>query len=84
MNQEDIIKLAREVGLAYGSDEKPLNSVMRFAAFVAEHERNACVQIIEEYRIPVGNSRSGELAYEWTYAALKEIRDDIRVRGNND
>ena len=80
MNQEDIIKLAREAGLAYGSDEKPLNSVTRFAALVAAAEREACVQIIEEYRIPVGNSRSGELAYEWTYAALKEIRDDIRAR----
>lgn len=36
-----------------------------------------CVDKIETYRIPVGNSRSGELACEWTYTALKEIRDDI-------
>jgi hypothetical protein len=36
-----------------------------------------CVDKIETYRIPVGNSRSGELACEWTYSALKEIRDDI-------
>lgn len=80
MNREDIIKLAREAGLVYGSDEKPFGSVTRFAALVAAAEREACVQIVEEYRIPVGNSRSGELAYEWTYAALKEIRDDIRAR----
>ena len=39
MNREDIIKLAREAGLAYGSDEKPLNSVTRFAALVADAER---------------------------------------------
>ena len=39
VNREDIIKLAREAGLAYGSDEKPLGSVTRFAALVAEHER---------------------------------------------
>ena len=40
MNQEDIIRMAREAGLAYGSDEKPLNSVTRFAALVTATERN--------------------------------------------
>jgi hypothetical protein len=39
MDREDIIKLAREAGLAYGSDEKPLGSVTRFAALVAATER---------------------------------------------
>ncbi len=53
----------------------------RFAALVAAHEREACIEIIEPYLIPVGNSRSGELACEWTYRALHEIRDDIRARG---
>lgn len=37
-----------------------------------------CIDKIETYRIPVGNSASGELACEWTYNALKEIRDDIK------
>ena len=37
-----------------------------------------CVDKIETYRIPVGNSAAGEMACEWTYAALKEIRDDIK------
>ena len=37
-----------------------------------------CIDKIETYRIPVGNSASGELACEWTYGALKEIRDDIK------
>lgn len=37
-----------------------------------------CVDKIESYRIPVGNSSSGELACEWTYNALKEIRDEIK------
>ena len=40
MDREDIIKLAREAGLAYGSDEKPLGSVTRFASLVAASERN--------------------------------------------
>jgi hypothetical protein len=37
-----------------------------------------CIDKIETYHIPVGNSRSGELACEWTYNALKEIRDEIK------
>lgn len=37
-----------------------------------------CINKIETYRIPVGNSAAGEMACEWTYDALKEIRDDIK------
>lgn len=37
-----------------------------------------CLDKIETYQIPVGNSAAGELACEWTYDALKEIRDDIK------
>ena len=39
MYREDIIRMAREAGLAYGSDEKPLSSVTRFAALIAAAER---------------------------------------------
>ncbi len=52
-----------------------------FAALVAAHERKVFIEILETYRIPVGNSRSGELACEWTYRALHEIRDEIKARG---
>ena len=45
-----------------------------FAQMVAKE----CIDKIETYRIPVGNSSAGEMACEWTYDALKEIRDDIR------
>ena len=55
MDRDDIIKLAREAGLAYGSDEKPLGSVIRFAAFVAEHERNACAKLVEADGLARGN-----------------------------
>lgn len=37
-----------------------------------------CLNKIETYRIPVGNSAAGEMACEWTYDALKEIRDNIK------
>jgi hypothetical protein len=39
MDREEIIRMAREAGLAYGSDDKPLGSVTRFAALVAAAER---------------------------------------------
>ena len=47
MTREEIIRMAREAGLAYGSDEKPLGSVTRFAALVAAAEREACAQVVE-------------------------------------
>ena len=37
-----------------------------------------CINKIETHRIPVGNSAAGEMACEWTYDALKSIRDDIK------
>ena len=48
MDREEIIRMAREAGLAYGSDEKPLGSVTRFAALVAAYERRACAKVCEE------------------------------------
>lgn len=37
-----------------------------------------CIDKIEAYHIPVGNSPAGEMACEWTYDALKDIRDGIK------
>jgi hypothetical protein len=37
-----------------------------------------CLNIIEQYPIPVGNSAAGELAAEWTYTALEQICDTIK------
>ncbi len=96
MTREDIIRMAREVGLCVGTNlsgvvlvgapaeiglaHLTIEELERFAALVAAAEREACARIVEEYRIPVGNSVAGELAREWTYYALKEIRDEIRGR----
>ena len=38
-----------------------------------------CIDKIETHRIPVGNSAAGEMACEWTYDALMEIRDEIKL-----
>ena len=43
-------------------------------------EQNRCINIIETYKIPVGGSAAGEIACEMTYAALRDIRDQIRGR----
>ena len=60
MDREDIIKLAREAGLAYGSDEKPLGSVTRFAALVAAHEREACADVC--VKLAVGGGFAADCA----------------------
>jgi len=85
MTKEDIMKLAQEAISLKMEDHvwtMSTTHLERFAKLVRADERDACVQIIEEYRISGGNSVAGELAREWTYGALKEIRDDIRARGN--
>jgi hypothetical protein len=53
-------------------------SQKKFVETLAQLVVQDCINKIETYHIPVGNSASGELACEWTYAALKEIRDDIK------
>jgi len=53
----------------------PINiKIEKFAELIVRD----CIDKIETYRIPVGNSAAGELACEWTYDALKDIRDEIR------
>jgi len=71
MNRLEILK---EV---YGECEWT-ESALTHLIKVMELTAKECIDKIETYRIPVGNSRSGELACEWTYNALKEIRDDIK------
>ena len=82
MNREEIIRMARGQGLPETETEGVFRVNTDDLGRMLAAECEACVQIIEEYRIPVGNSVAGELAREWTYTALKEIRDDIRARGN--
>lgn len=44
---------------------------------VAKAVLEAAALVLSEHQIPVGNSRAGEMACEWTYDALKECRDEI-------
>ena len=79
MTKEDIIKLAREAGLAYGSDEKPLNSVIRFASLVAEHEREACARLL--LKVSLDSMDSDHRLQSWTATVLINFADAIRARG---
>ena len=56
------------------SDGELVFSKEKFAELIVRE----CIDKIETHRIPVGNSAAGEMACEWTYAALKEIRDEIK------
>jgi hypothetical protein len=48
--------------------------IQRFAELIIQE----CLDKIETHNIPVGNSPAGELAAEWTYTALEQIRDTIK------
>lgn len=36
------------------------------------------INIVESYRVSVGNSAAGERAAEWTMENLREVREEIR------
>lgn len=55
-------------------DDYAKQSIQRFAELIVRE----CINKVETHQIPVGNSAAGEMACEWTYAALKEIRDEIK------
>ena len=65
--QAALLGPSSRVGNAHEATEK-------FAELIVRE----CIDKIETYRIPVGNSAAGELACEWTYDALESIRDDIK------
>ncbi len=89
MTREDIIRWAREVedyaDTIYEKGEYHPGWLevrdQRFAALVAEAEREAILAVIEAYKVPVGNSAAGKMACEWTMDALRDLRDAIRARG---
>ena len=72
----------RELAEQSGSTHKQNLGVYQFYADeldkFAELIVRECIDKIETYQIPCGNSAAGEMACEWTYDALKSIRDDIK------
>ena len=54
-----------------------IQAIRAYAQECVEVERERCVMIIINHKIPVGNSPAGEMAAEWTLDALREVRDMI-------
>ena len=77
MDREAVIRMAREAGLAYGSDEKPLNSVTRFAALIAAAERNKLAAWMIERGYATGHGDTVE-------DLLKELEWQIEERISNE
>ena len=80
MNREDIIRMAREAGVFSGANEKVFSeSLERFAALVAAHEREECVKVCER--------RAKKYEYETDVYAFEHIAEakycaaGIRKRG---
>ena len=84
MNKEEIIRMAREAGLAYGSDEKPLGSVTRFAALVAAAEREACARLCDQMFHDWTNQEfdSEDEAYK-NKPDAEDCKKAIRARGES-
>jgi len=81
MTRDEIIKMANEAGEAEEMGVVFHPVMERFAALVAEVEREAIIALIEAYEVPVGNSPAGEMAAELTMDTLRDLRDAIRARG---
>ena len=76
MNQDRLFEMARDAGMPVtwwakaretGEDVPEWRELKRFAQLAALE----CIEHIETHRIPV-------MACEWTYDALREIRDNIK------
>ena len=77
MNKDEIIDMARQAGFVdYELDDGTTNAFdVRYEAFaklVAEHEREACAKVCEEYAIGL----------ERNYSEI--IADKIRARGEQE
>ena len=72
--KDRIYKLALEAGFS------PFDALSGTVDNFADLLIRECIDEIETYRIPVGNSAAGEMACEWTYDALVSIRDSIKEK----
>ena len=67
MTQDEIIRMAREAGIAHAAGIY-MEHLERFAALVAAHEREACAKVCEQ------------VGQDWNYHGIAAA---IRARGSN-
>ena len=80
-----ILELADQAGfIRFSPEEDPHTPIDWSSDYSLELEKFAelivqeCIDIVECYKIPVGNSRAGEIACDLTYSALEDIRDQFK------
>jgi Mg-chelatase subunit ChlD len=86
MTRDDIIKMAREAGLAEGIADG-LNGewkaerefLERFAALVAAAEREACANLL--LNVDLSSMDADHRLQSWTATVLLNFSDAIRARG---
>lgn len=78
MNEQTRELAKRACEQVFGEEFGEMKLTMLFAEKFAELVVQQCIDKIETYHIPVGNSAAGEIACEMTYMSLRDIRDDIK------
>ena len=78
MNQEDIIRMAREAGMYQDLNVSWSQSIQNFAALVAAAEREACAKVCDELPAPDIYSDTDKSMWEVT---CTDCGDAIRARG---
>ena len=78
MNQEDIIRMAREAGMYQDLNVSWTQSIQNFAALVAAAEREACAKVCDELPAPDIYSDTDKSMWEVT---CTDCGDAIRTRG---
>lgn len=80
-----ILELADQAGfIRFSPEEDPHTPIDWSSDYSLELEKFAeliikeCIDIVECYKIPVGNSPAGEIACDLTYSALEDIRDQFK------
>jgi len=83
MNREDIIRFAREAGIADSWDLNWQDKIIeRFAALVASAEREACAEICRKHADFYAGLEPSPIAQS-AWAACIDNRDAILARGDN-
>jgi hypothetical protein len=77
MTQDEIIKIAKEVGFFDEEVDKCQLMLERFAFLVAQHEREACAKVCEEMRTYVGRNNAV------TQSSAQDCATAIRAKGDN-
>lgn len=78
IDRDTTIKLAREAGIVFDDAAAPFYE--RFAKLVAEHEREACAQLVEELPAPSEYSMTDQSMWDVTCI---DCAAAIRARGNH-